>query len=79
MPHVVQVNGLGLMRGVVPVSYTHLDVYKRQARACGNQVSWDAIFLRYETRGSVSDRATEVVPRASVFRVYRTALFLYMR
>ena len=24
--------GLGLMNGIGPVSYTHLDVYKRQAR-----------------------------------------------
>ena len=27
-------------RGVGPVSYTHLDVYKRQRRACGRYQVW---------------------------------------
>ena len=31
LPHVQEVRGFGLMNGIDPVSYTHLDVYKRQA------------------------------------------------
>ena len=31
-------HGVGYPGGVAPVSYTHLDVYKRQAWECGRRI-----------------------------------------
>ena len=39
------VDGGNIMKAVYPVSYTHLDVYKRQARKRGEQTGLDTLVV----------------------------------
>ena len=41
------VSGTGMGGGTIPVSYTHLDVYKRQAKGVENMWEWLEELLRY--------------------------------